>query len=62
VLDGASHALAWLGSVNGAPVTALGVDHFGQSGTLSELYRHYEIDPERIAMAAFAALDRRDGA
>jgi pyruvate dehydrogenase E1 component len=61
VLDGASHALAWLGSVNGAPVTALGVDHFGQSGTLSELYRHYEIDPERIAMAAFAALDRRDG-
>jgi pyruvate dehydrogenase E1 component len=61
VLDGASHALAWLGSVNGATVTALGVDYFGQSGTLSELYRHYEIDPERIAMAAFAALDRRDG-
>lgn len=61
VLDGASHSLAWLGSVNGAAVTALGVDHFGQSGTLSELYRHYEIDPERIAMAAFAALDRRDG-
>jgi pyruvate dehydrogenase E1 component len=61
VMDGASHALAWLGSVHGAPVTALGVDEFGQSGTLSELYRHYEIDPERIAMAAFAALDRRDG-
>jgi pyruvate dehydrogenase E1 component len=61
VLDGASHALAWLGSVNGAPVTALGVDEFGQSGTLSELYRHYEVDSERIAMAAFAALDRRDG-
>ncbi len=61
VLDGASHSLAWLGSVNGAPVTALGVDDFGQSGTLGELYRHYEIDPERIAMAAFAALDRRDG-
>jgi pyruvate dehydrogenase E1 component len=61
VLDGASHALAWIGSVNGAPVTALGVDDFGQSGTLGELYRHYEIDPERIAMAGFAALDRRDG-
>ncbi|TVR71167.1 MAG: pyruvate dehydrogenase [Sphaerobacteraceae bacterium] len=61
LLDGASHTLAWIGSVNGAQVTALGVDQFGQSGTLSELYQHYEIDPERIAMAAFAALDRRDG-
>jgi pyruvate dehydrogenase E1 component len=61
VLDGSSHTLAWLGSVHGTPVTALGVDDFGQSGTVSELYRHYEIDPERIAMAAFSALDRRDG-
>ncbi len=61
VLDGASHTLAWLGSVYGAPVTALGVDAFGQSGTLGELYHHYEIDPEHISIAAFAALDRRDG-
>lgn len=61
VLDGASHALAWLGSVYGAPCISLGVDDFGQSGSLPDLYRHYGLDPEHIASAAFAMLDRRDG-
>jgi pyruvate dehydrogenase E1 component len=60
VQDGASHALAWLGSVYGAPSIALGVDEFGQSGARDDLYRHYGIDPEHIASAAFAMLDRRD--
>jgi pyruvate dehydrogenase E1 component len=36
VHDAASHALAWLGGVFG-PVTALGVDGFGQSRTRAEL-------------------------
>ncbi|MDW8148482.1 MAG: hypothetical protein RMJ48_19570 [Roseiflexaceae bacterium] len=57
VQDGASHSLAWLGSVYGAPVTALGVDDFGQSGTRADLYRHFGIDPLSIAEAAFRALD-----
>lgn len=57
VHDAASHALAWLGSVHGAPVTALGVDDFGQSGTRAELYRHFGIDTEAIIEAAFTALD-----
>ena len=57
VQDGASHALAWLGSVYGTRVISLGVDDFGQSGTRNELYNHYEIDPEHIASAAFATLD-----
>ncbi|MGH9175564.1 MAG: transketolase-like TK C-terminal-containing protein, partial [Vicinamibacterales bacterium] len=61
VQDGASHALAWLGSVYGAPSVSLGVDEFGQSGTRHDLYRHYGIDAEHIASAAFAMLDRRDG-
>ena len=38
VHDGASHALAFLGSAFGAPVVPLGVDHFGQSGTRADLY------------------------
>lgn len=53
VQDGASHGLAWLGSVFGAPVTALGVDDFGQSGTRSDLYRHFQIDWRAIVEAAF---------
>ena len=61
VLDGASHALSWLGSVYGAPSIALGVDEFGQSGSRPDLYRHYGIDAEHIASAAFAMLDGREG-
>ena len=61
VQDGATHALAWLGSVHGTAIFSLGVDEFGQSGDLAALYQHYEIDAEHIAEAAFTALDRRDG-
>ena len=46
--DGASHALAWVGSVYGAPVVPLGVDTFGQSGTRADLYRQYQIDAQTI--------------
>ncbi len=58
VHDGASHALAWLGSVYGALVIPLGVDKFGQSGTRTDLYRHFGIDAGGIAEAALAALNR----
>ncbi len=57
VHDGASHALAWLGSVNGAPVWPLGVDAFGQSGARDALYRAFQIDVESIVAAGFAAAD-----
>jgi pyruvate dehydrogenase E1 component len=52
VLDGHSHALAFLGGALGVPQLALGVDAFGQSGTRPELYRHYGIDAEAIVGAA----------
>ncbi|MDP9371946.1 MAG: pyruvate dehydrogenase, partial [Chloroflexota bacterium] len=39
VLDGASHALAFLGAAYGAPLVPLGADRFGQVGTRAELYR-----------------------
>jgi len=57
VHDAASHALSWLGSVYGTPVTALGVDEFGQSGFRADLYHAFGIDAESIAEAAFAALE-----
>jgi pyruvate dehydrogenase E1 component len=56
VLDGHSHALAWLGSALGVPHVPLGVDAFGQSGARADLYRHYGIDAGAIAAAARLAL------
>jgi pyruvate dehydrogenase E1 component len=58
VLDGHSHALAFLGSALGVPQTALGVDDFGQSGARADLYRHYGIDAPAIASAARTLLAR----
>ena len=55
--DAASHAMAWLGSVYGAPVTSLGVDEFGQSGNRHDLYRYFHLDVASIADAAFCAID-----
>ncbi len=52
VIDGHPATLAWLGGVFGNPVHALGVEHFGQSGTIEELYRHHGIDSETIMNAA----------
>ncbi len=54
VLDGHPAALAWLGSVNGHRTRALGVEHFGQTGSLADLYRHYGIDANAIVAAAQA--------
>ena len=52
VLDGHSHALAFLGGALGVTQLALGVDDFGQSGTRGDLYRHYGIDADAIVAAA----------
>ena len=56
VHDGASHAMAWLGSALGMPQVALGVDTFGQSGTIHDLYDINDIDSGSIVNAALAAL------
>jgi pyruvate dehydrogenase E1 component len=52
VLDGHPATLAWLGSVKGHRVRSLGVEHFGQTGSLEDLYRHYGIDSNSIIAAA----------
>jgi pyruvate dehydrogenase E1 component len=54
VLDGHPATLAWLGAVAGHRTRALGVEHFGQTGSLTELYRHYGIDANAIVAAAQA--------
>jgi pyruvate dehydrogenase E1 component len=52
VVDGHPLTLGWLGSVAGHRTRALGVEHFGQTGTIAELYRHYSIDAQSIVAAA----------
>jgi pyruvate dehydrogenase E1 component len=52
VLDGHPATLAWLGAVNGHRTRSLGVEHFGQTGSLADLYRHYGIDANAIVAAA----------
>jgi pyruvate dehydrogenase E1 component len=48
VIDGHPATLAWLGSVVGHQTIPLGVEHFGQTGTISDLYRHFGIDSQAI--------------
>lgn len=52
VCDAHPETLSWIGSVMGHRVRALGVEHFGQSGSLSQLYSHYGIDANAIMAAA----------
>ena len=47
-IDGHPATLAWLGSVIGHRTVPLGVEHFGQTGTIGDLYRHYGIDAQGI--------------
>jgi pyruvate dehydrogenase E1 component len=52
VIDGHPATLGWLGSVGGHRLEALGVERFGQTGTIDELYRHHGIDANAIIDAA----------
>lgn len=54
--DGSSHAMAWLGSALGMPQVAMGVDSFGQSGNIGDLYGIHDLDSESIINGALAAL------
>ena len=52
VHDGHPHTLAFLGAVNRSPISSLGVQDFGQSGDVDDLYRHFGIDTDTIVGAA----------
>ena len=60
VLDGHPATLSWLGSAARRRVQPLGVERFGQSGNIFDLYRAYGIDAEAIldavAMASVEAI------
>jgi pyruvate dehydrogenase E1 component len=59
VTDGHPTILSWLGSVHGHRVQALGVEHFGQTGTLDDLYALHRIDETAIIEACHAAVPSR---
>ena len=52
VIDAHPATLSWIGGVRGQRICPLGVEHFGQSGSISDLYRLYGIDAEAIVAAA----------
>jgi pyruvate dehydrogenase E1 component len=54
VLDGHPATLAWLGSVAGHRTRSLGVEHFGETGTVQDLYRRHGLDARGIITAAEA--------
>ena len=52
VIDGHPATLSWLGAVAGHRTRSLGVDRFGQSGDIPDLYRIYGLDANAILDAA----------
>jgi pyruvate dehydrogenase E1 component len=52
ICDAYPETLSWVGGVCGHRVRALGVEHFGQSGSIGELYGHYGLDVNAILTAA----------
>ena len=58
--DAAPASLSWLGGVLGQRVAPLGVDRFGQTGNLADLYAAYRLDGNAIT-EAIAELLVQDG-
>ncbi len=50
--DAAPASLSWLGGVLGQRVAPLGVEKFGQTGSLADLYATYRLDGDAITEAA----------
>jgi pyruvate dehydrogenase E1 component len=59
VVDGYPATLSWLGGVIGHRVESLGVDAFGQTGTIADLYGHFGFDAQGIMRAVEAATSGR---
>lgn len=60
VHDAASHSLAWIGSALGTRQFTLGVDRFGESGTIADLHEITGIDAGSIVNAALIAVSEID--
>ncbi|NVO58014.1 transketolase [Rhodobacteraceae bacterium B1Z28] len=52
VIDGHPATLSWLGAVHGHQTIPHGVEHFGQTGTIADLYRHFRINADALIQSA----------
>jgi pyruvate dehydrogenase E1 component len=52
LIDAAPASLSWLGGVLGHKVSPLGLERFGQTGSLADLYREYRLDVDAVVEAA----------
>jgi pyruvate dehydrogenase E1 component len=59
IADAAPASLSWLGGVLGQRVAPLGVDRFGQTGSLADLYAAYRLDGDAITEAVAELLLRQ---
>jgi pyruvate dehydrogenase E1 component len=59
IADAAPASLSWLGGVLGQRVAPLGVDKFGQTGSLADLYAAYRLDCDAITEAVAELLLRQ---
>ena len=57
VLDGHPHTLSFLGAIHGELIGCLGVNDFGQSGDVDDLYQLFGIDTDTIIGAAWDLID-----
>jgi pyruvate dehydrogenase E1 component len=51
IADAAPASLSWLGGVLGQRIAPLGVEKFGQTGSLADLYAAYRLDSNAITEA-----------
>ncbi|MHB2029573.1 MAG: transketolase-like TK C-terminal-containing protein [Acidimicrobiales bacterium] len=61
VLDGHPHTLSFLAAIHGAPIACLGVNDFGQSGDVADLYRQFGIDADTVVGAAWDLIEATRG-
>ena len=54
VIDGHPATLSWIGGVKGMCTLSHGVEHFGQTGTIGDLYRHFRLDTSSLVEAVLA--------
>ena len=54
VIDGHPATLSWIGGVRGMRTLSHGVEHFGQTGTIGDLYRHFRLDMSSLVEAVLA--------
>jgi pyruvate dehydrogenase E1 component len=52
LIDGSPATLSWLGGVRGNRLRALGVETFGQTGTIADLYAIHGLDADAVIGAA----------